>query len=683
MATGKYSVYNSSREGFLSSGVTVIDTTLEPLRVLKVMIEGLALNAETGLWLTPLDGIPKVPRLSPFDLVYLDVDCRVVQGAELLAGVDFPPFGGQASSALVLPFKTVSSSHTHSGDQLVLQVVEEIESSPEPNHTAITDEPCSQGTESSAQEYFGWPQAEVQATNEETEEETQNQDDDESVISQALQWAKEMTQTPPSPAASTSHASATKDTESPIERPPLKSGVGPSQRLDNSSPRQSAIQELDEKGKTESATRAEDLVKASLKLIAEGTGRRSALIPIAADPFTVMPRPRSAAEQLSKKSSAAQFKPDDNSKLRQAETQKLAQKEQKKDNVESQASEQESVVTRALRWLYPDAIPLPNRRGALRCPMPELVAYVWADGAPQDHTIGDISSTGIYLVTKERWPPGELVSMTLQWKGPLEESSERRVMMKAEAVRWGEAGIGLRFVLPTGMDLRLWESPLKSGEVRGSEYVLHEVRMARALSFVRRICPPVGEGVGHLLQKTLSSYRRASAVDIALKAEEFLAREPDSGSLLAHPAIVLRILEVGSWADVEFIRMIWAGLMVASCTAEGNDESNLAIVDTLSILTPIHIRILTEACARTTEAASERGAITPDSLHYSAEEMRGITGTHDLTKIHRSVAQLADLGLFEKSERPSFVSDTDSINTTPTRLGLQMYARCSGRRGDL
>jgi hypothetical protein len=680
MAAGKYSVYNSSREGFLSSGVTVIDTTLEPLRVLKVMIEGLALNAETGLWLTPLDGIPKVPRLSPFDLVYLDVDCRVVQGAELQAGVDFPPFGGQASSALVLPFKTVSSSQTHSGDQLILQVVEE--SSPEPNTSAITDEPRSQVAELTA-EHLEWPQAEVQAAEEATEGETQNQDDDESVISKALQWAQERMQTPLAPGPSAFQPSVAKDTESPTARPWLESGVGPTQRVENSRPRQAAIQELDEKRKAESAAGAEALLKASLKRIAEGTECRPGRTPIGADPFTVKPRPRSSAEQISKRNVATPSKLGDNPKLRQVETHRLVQKEPAKDKVEPQASEQESVVTRALRWLYPDAIPLPNRRGALRCPMSELVAYVWSNGAPQAHEIGDISSTGVYLVTKKRWTRGELVSMTLQWKGPLEESSERRVMMKAEAVRWGDAGIGLRFVLPTGMDLRLWESPPKRGEVRGSEYVLHEVRIARALSFVRRICPTVGEGVGHLIQKALSSYRRASAVDIALKAEEFLSLESDSGDLLAHPAIVLRILEVGSWEDVEFIKTLWAGLLVASCSAEGNDESNLAIADTLSVLTPIHVRILTEACAKATKAASERGSISPGVLYCSAEEMREITGIHDLIKIHRSVAQLSDLGLFEKGDRPSFLPDNDRINTTPTHLGLQIYARCSGRRADI
>jgi len=255
--------------------------------------------------------------------------------------------------------------------------------------------------------------------------------------------------------------------------------------------------------------------------------------------------------------------------------------------------------------------------------------------------------------------------------------------MKAEAVRWGKEGIGFRFVLPTGMDLRLWDSPPKSGEVRGSEYVMHEVRMTRALSFVSRICPLVSEGVGQLFQKEFSSYRSAGAVEIALNAEEFLAFEPDVDDLRAHPALVLRILEVGSWADLDFIRRLWAGLLVTSCTPEGNDESNLTFADTLSVLTPIHLRILTDAWAKAIRLKLETGTIPKNSLYCTAEEISKIAGTNDLTKIHRAVTQLADLGLLEKPSALSFASNAERLKTTPTPFGMQMYARCNRYRGEL
>jgi len=53
MQTKEFCVYNETRENFLSPKVTVIDTKSDPLKAVKVLIEGLGPNAETGLWLNP------------------------------------------------------------------------------------------------------------------------------------------------------------------------------------------------------------------------------------------------------------------------------------------------------------------------------------------------------------------------------------------------------------------------------------------------------------------------------------------------------------------------------------------------------------------------------------------------------------------------------------------------------
>src|ERR1700740_1123920 len=127
METKKYRIDNKTREGSLCSSVSVIDARLEPLKILKVLVEGLALNDNSGLWLTNMNGIPMVPRISPFDLVYLDKQNRVVQGLELLPIADFPQFKQPAVSALILPFQSVASSKTRQGDQLIFTEIEEAE----------------------------------------------------------------------------------------------------------------------------------------------------------------------------------------------------------------------------------------------------------------------------------------------------------------------------------------------------------------------------------------------------------------------------------------------------------------------------------------------------------------------------------------------------------------------------
>ena len=125
-------MYNETRESFLSSRVSVIDTRSDPLNLLKVLMEGPAPNEETGLWLNPLKSVPMVPRLSSYDLVYLDQDCRVVHGVALVPDDEVPTFNGKAASALLLPLHSFASSQTHPGDQVVIRAAEEMEHVPAP-----------------------------------------------------------------------------------------------------------------------------------------------------------------------------------------------------------------------------------------------------------------------------------------------------------------------------------------------------------------------------------------------------------------------------------------------------------------------------------------------------------------------------------------------------------------------
>ena len=55
-----------------------------------------------------------------------------------------------------------------------------------------------------------------------------------------------------------------------------------------------------------------------------------------------------------------------------------------------------------------------EQRKAQRMKAPLLVAYYWDGAAPIAHQVQDISSTGFYLLTTERWLPGTMVTMTLQ-----------------------------------------------------------------------------------------------------------------------------------------------------------------------------------------------------------------------------------------------------------------------------
>ena len=121
MSATDYCVYNETRENLLMSCVSVIDTRTDPLKTVKVLIEGLAPDDRAGLWLKPLKSIPAVPRLSAYDLVYLDREGCVVRGMELAPDDEVPRVDTSAASALLLPLHTFKASQVQPGDRVVVR----------------------------------------------------------------------------------------------------------------------------------------------------------------------------------------------------------------------------------------------------------------------------------------------------------------------------------------------------------------------------------------------------------------------------------------------------------------------------------------------------------------------------------------------------------------------------------
>lgn len=323
-----------------------------------------------------------------------------------------------------------------------------------------------------------------------------------------------------------------------------------------------------------------------------------------------------------------------------------------------------------------------NRGRAVRKSPPDLAAYHWSGAYPKQESVRNISSSGVFLETNEHWNPGEVVSLTLQRRGPLEGNLERRVAVQARAVRREDDGMGMIFVLPDGMDLRLWNNPLMDVDERNEpEDVLREFRVAEALAFVQRICPGGAEDVRTLLREGLSNYRIASATEIALKAERVLALSADGARMKAPASLVLRVLENGSWADDESAQQLWAGLLATSCSYEGRDESNAIFVDLLSQLTSIHLRVLSAACTRGSKFYTSGERIGSRPLRLTAGEMTRVAGTRDLNRIHRDLEHLAELGLVTVTVRTASFAPIEGTDIAPTSIGLELYARCNGHRG--
>ena len=84
-------------------------------------------------------------------------------------------------------------------------------------------------------------------------------------------------------------------------------------------------------------------------------------------------------------------------------------------------------------------------RNATREVLPGLIAYYFTGGNPVAQEVRDISATGIYIITNERWYPGTVVRVTLTDRD--HPTADRTLTVNAKAIRWGKDGVGLELVL--------------------------------------------------------------------------------------------------------------------------------------------------------------------------------------------------------------------------------------------
>jgi hypothetical protein len=308
-----------------------------------------------------------------------------------------------------------------------------------------------------------------------------------------------------------------------------------------------------------------------------------------------------------------------------------------------------------------------------------LGALHWTGKSPGLDDVKDISSSGIFIRTNERWPPGEINPIRLTLEDASADAPDREVELNAKSVRWGEDGMGLTFVLPENMELWLW----KGNTLAEAAEVVHEFRVARALSFLKRICPSATHDLDLLFREGLSNLRIRHSVEIALRAEELIANEPRSHRMRASKDVLLRITENGSWSDAELTQGFWAGLLAFACKAGEEDESAMTYIETLSQMATMHSRIFAAACTGARKIVAGDGTLTAAPLIYKAAKLEEIADAHDLLRVDRNLTQLYDLGLIHERVKSKYFTDKDDANVTPTALGLEMYARCHGYIGPM
>jgi hypothetical protein len=306
-----------------------------------------------------------------------------------------------------------------------------------------------------------------------------------------------------------------------------------------------------------------------------------------------------------------------------------------------------------------------------------LAARFGSDSAPKLGHVKEISTTGLYLTTEERWPVGEVISLTMQKIGSQESLSEFQINVEARVASHGEDGVGLGFVLPNGLDANLWETLIihvdSQPETEDLSFIF---RLVRAILFLCRVCPSGAKEAIDLLSKELDEPRTKSAINIALAAEKMLAGEPNADRLHPHPQIVESIFKHGSWSSDDLLQRFWAGLLTSLCTAEGTDESNRAFVELLVQVTATQAHILHAGCRKSRELMAGVEGEPGKEIIITPKEMIEITGNYDLYRNATDVAYLFNFGLLEKVFDFTSYLPKDSFEITPSSLGLQLFKIC-------
>ena len=75
-----------------------------------------------------------------------------------------------------------------------------------------------------------------------------------------------------------------------------------------------------------------------------------------------------------------------------------------------------------------------------------MVAHYFTGGAPKPNNVSDISMSGMYLLTDDRWMPGTIIQMTLQ-KPCAHGERKQSINVLSRIIRRGSDGVAAEFVM--------------------------------------------------------------------------------------------------------------------------------------------------------------------------------------------------------------------------------------------
>lgn len=203
-----------------------------------------------------------------------------------------------------------------------------------------------------------------------------------------------------------------------------------------------------------------------------------------------------------------------------------------------------------------------------------------------------------------------------------------------------------------------------------------------ASAFLSRICLPGAEEFGYLLRDRISGWRQRNGLKIAAKAERLAAKLGAMGDLSVHPRLACMAIDDGSWAETDEVQDMWAGLLIASHSNNGESDANLVFLNLLKQLTKQQARLFNHFCSTCGKIRSPVGFVHARPLTMTVADLLGVAGTENPHEIDVNLDYLRELGLLNPNGGFNAAALELIADVTPSAFGLSFYARCQGFVGD-
>jgi hypothetical protein len=324
-------------------------------------------------------------------------------------------------------------------------------------------------------------------------------------------------------------------------------------------------------------------------------------------------------------------------------------------------------------------IGLADRRGEQRMDANGLTVSCSSGSEQMKVKIGNISPTGLYLVTEERWPHGTTIVLTLGEKSAFEDSSRSQVRIWTRCVRSDEGGVGLAFT-HSHIDRVKWlEAMSRAPSLIAENHPVQVFRLTRALAFLFHISPASESEILKLISGTLTRERTERVIEIALMADDLLESQSRPSRFDISPGLVLHMLALAVEVEEAEIREYWARLLAAFSLRGSQDDALLMHMSLLTKLNLLHLRILGAAWARANQAGSSTGAASFQDNFSTVKELEALAGVALVERIEWIVNDLHEFGLHAGNTKPALCGRLAEVDLSLTDLGLRFCEQCFGQ----